>query len=83
MRHNLAQASGVELRPERRYFLTLGQEDLTSVNTQTAVMVFGTIAALAVTALVLFRIGMRRWATVMAVIAVLGLANAIYRLVGS
>jgi hypothetical protein len=46
-------------------------------------MFFGTIAALAVAAFVLFRIGMRRSAAVMAVIAVLGLANAIYRLVGS
>jgi len=59
------------------------QRDFTSLNTQTAFLVFGTIAALAVSAFVLFRIGMRRWATVMAVIAVIGLANAIYRLLGS
>jgi hypothetical protein len=53
------------------------------LSTQTAFLVFGTIIALAVSAFVLFRIGMRRWAAVMAVIAALGLANAIYRLLGA
>lgn len=55
----------------------------TALTTQVAFLVFGTIAALAVTAYVLFRIGMRRFAAVTAAIAVVGLANAIYRLLGS
>lgn len=52
------------------------------MGTQAAFIVFGMIAALAVTAFLLFRIGMPRLATLAAVLVVLGLANAIYRLLG-
>jgi hypothetical protein len=62
--------------------LTLRRRDFTSVGTQAAFIVFGMIAALAATAFVLFRVGMPRLAALAAVLVVLGLANAIYRLVG-